>query len=98
MDASNDKQLEFTNIMLLVMKHGDLNDEKGRIGIYMTGEGDGYYIYGGKYEKIKWSKKTRDSVISLTNTDGTPLVINCGKTAINIISPGVEDTLYFNYP
>ncbi|MCL2519085.1 MAG: DUF3048 domain-containing protein [Oscillospiraceae bacterium] len=97
MDASNDTQLEFNNIILLVCTHGDLNDDKGRIGVYTTGSGDGYYIYGGKYEKIKWSKATRDSVISLTNTDDTPLVINCGKTAVNIISPGVEKVLELNY-
>lgn len=97
MDAGNNTQLEFTNVILLVCKHGDLNDEKGRIGIETTGTGTGYYIYGGRYEKINWSKKTRDTPVVLTNTDGTPLIMNCGKTAINLISPGVEANSVLNY-
>ena len=97
MDAVTNTQLEFTNVILLVCEHGDLNDDKGRIGIVMTGTGNGYYIYGGKYEKIKWSKTTRDSQIVLTNPNGTPLMMNCGKTAINVISPSVDEVLSLNY-
>lgn len=97
MDSVNSQQLEFTNVILLVCEHGDLNDDKGRIGILMTGTGDAYYVYGGKYEKIQWSKETRDSQIVLTNTDGSPLIMNCGKTAINVISPSVNEQLILNY-
>lgn len=97
MDSVNNTQLEFTNIILLVCEHGDLNDEKGRLGILMTGTGTGYYIYGGKYEKINWSKSTRDSQIVLTNPDDSPLLMNCGNTAVNIISPSVEQSLTLNY-
>ena len=97
MDSVTNTQLEFTNVIMLVCEHGDLNDDKGRIGILMTGTGDGYYVYGGKYEKIKWSKTTRDSQIVLTNPDGTPLMMNCGKTAVNVISPSVNEVLVLNY-
>ena len=96
-DGVTNTQLEFTNVILLVCEHGDLNDAKGRIGIHMTGTGTAYYVYGGKYEKLKWSKDTRDSQIVLTNLDGTPLIMNCGKTAVNVISPSVEEYLTFNY-
>ena len=97
MDSVTNTQLEFTNVILLVCEHGDLNDDKGRIGVLMTGTGDGYYIYGGKYEKIKWNKTTRDSQIVLTNTNGTPLIMNCGKTVVNVISPNVNEVLVLNY-
>jgi hypothetical protein len=95
--GNNNKQLEFTNLLLVVCPHGDLNDEKGRIGINMVGTGTAYYVYGGKYEKLTWSKKTRDSAISFVSADGTPLIMNCGKTAVNVISPDVEKGLVFNY-
>lgn len=54
-----------------------------------VGSGDGYYVSGGKYIPIKWSKASEDTPMVLTNTDGSQLLLNCGKTAVNIVSASV---------
>lgn len=96
-DGATGEQLAFTNLLILVCDHGSYNDDYGRITVDTTGTGNGYYVYGGKYMEIRWSKATRDSQISYTDTDGNPLMLNPGKTFISIISPAVEGTLRLNY-
>ncbi len=96
-DGATGEQLEVTNLLILVCDHGSYNDDYGRITVDTTGTGTGYYVYGGKYMPIKWSKATRDSQISFTDTKGNQLKINPGKTFVSIISPYVEDTLQLNY-
>lgn len=88
-DAKTGKELEFTNVLLLSLVHKDLNDELLHISVDSTGSGDGYYITGGKYVKIRWEKATQDTPMKLYCEDGTPLVMNCGKTFVNIVSPAV---------
>ena len=95
-DGTNNEQLSFTNVIILVMKHTDTGDEKDHINIQTTGSGNGYYFTGGRYIPIKWSRDDPDSPMKLTDTDGNPLVVNKGKTAINVISPSMEGKLEIN--
>jgi hypothetical protein len=88
-DAKTEEPLEFTNVLLLSLVHKDLNDELLHISVDSTGSGEGYYITGGKYVKIRWEKATQDTPMKLYCEDGTPLVMNCGKTFVNIVSPTV---------
>jgi hypothetical protein len=90
-------QLEFNNILVLFCKHTGPLDSSGRIDVTTTGEGEGYYISGGKYIDIKYNKATVDSEISFTNTDGSPLVINTGKTYIAIMKPENKTSINMNY-
>ena len=95
-DAANDEQLSFRNVIILVMKHTNSGDEKGHINIKTTGEGNGYYFTGGKMVPITWSKATDDGPMVLTDSEGNRLICNRGKTAINVISPSIEDNLVIN--
>lgn len=88
-DANNNEQLTFTNILILSLKHTFTGDEKGHMDVDSVGSGDGYYVSGGKYIPIKWSKASEDTPMVLTNTDGSQLLLNCGKTAVNIVSASV---------
>ena len=90
-------QLEFTNILVLFCYHTGALDDKGRIEVTTTGEGEGYYINGGKYINIKYSKATVDSPVVLTNTDGSPLEMNVGKTYIAIFNSANKATINMNY-
>ncbi len=91
------KQLEFTNILVLFCHHTGALDNKGRIEVTTTGEGEGYYINGGKYIDIKYSKANVDAPIVLTNTDGTPLVMNTGKTYVAIFNSANKANINMNY-
>jgi len=96
-DGADGSQLAFTNVLVVVCRHYDTNDEKGHVNVDTTGSGEGFYITGGKYIKIKWSKATADTPISFTYENGTPVTLNCGKTMINIVSPSVAENIVFNY-
>ncbi len=96
-DGATGEKLTFKNVILLVCEHININDEKEHIDIITTGTGKGYYITNGRYVEIKWSKETEDSNMVLTNKDGSTLVMSAGNTMVNLISPGVDYALTFNY-
>ena len=64
-----------------------LGDGSDRRNIDTTGSGKGYYITNGAFEEIVWEKQSRREETVYKKADGTPLLINAGKTIINIISP-----------
>ena len=90
-------QLEFTNIIILFCHHTGPLDDKLRIEITTTGEGDGYYVSGGKYVPIKYSKANEDAQVVLMNEDGSPLEINRGKTYIAIYNSAAKANINMNY-
>jgi hypothetical protein len=90
-------QLQFSNILVIFCHHTGALDNKGRIEVTTTGEGEGYYINGGKYIDIKYSKAGVDAPIVLTNTDGTPLVMNTGKTYVAIFNSANKANINMNY-
>lgn len=80
--------LEVKNIIIQFIADTSLGDGSDRRNINTTGSGKGYYISGGEYEEITWSKASRSANTFYKKADGTELFINPGKTIINIISPG----------
>ena len=92
-DGATGEQLAFTNVLILVMDHQQSGDSYGHLFITTTGQGRGYYLTGGKMVEINWSRDNEDEPMELTDSEGYPLLLNKGKTAINIISPEIEDTL-----
>ncbi len=95
-DANNDKQLSFKNVILLFCDTKVI-DSAGHLGITTTGTGDGYLISEGNYTAITWSKADRDGNLTLTDTaTGKPIVINRGKTAINVCTLETESKINMN--
>ena len=92
-DANTNAQLSFKNVLILVMRHSNTGDEKGHINVNTTGSGTGYYLTGGKYIPVNWSCDGDDQPMKFTDSQGNRLLLNSGKTAINIISPDIERTL-----
>lgn len=97
-DGTTDEQIAFTNVLLLICEANPTGDSKGHIDVVTESEhGKGYYIYGGKYEEITWSKPTNDSPITYYGTDGEELVVNRGKTFISIFPDYNEGNIEFNH-
>ena len=96
-DKTNDKQLEFTNVIVLFAHHTGALDSSGHIDVTTTGTGEGYYISNGKYIQIKYYKANEDSPIKLLNTDNTELQINKGKTYIAILNQDNKASVNMNY-
>lgn len=85
--------LEVKNIIIQLIGDTSLGDGSDRRNINTTGSGKGYYITNGKAVEIQWSKPSRKENTEYKMADGTPLVINPGKTIVNIISPSAQITL-----
>lgn len=81
---------EVKNIIVQLIPDSALGDGSDRRNIDTTGSGKGYYITGGEYEEITWSKSSRTDNTVYKKADGTELLISPGKTVINIISPYAE--------
>lgn len=72
--------IQYTNIYVIA------DDDKGRREVKLIGNGDGMYITYGKAIPIKWSKTSHNSPTTWTDTSGKPLLLNKGKTWINVFA------------
>ena len=91
-DGNDNTQLAFTNVLILrtqiTLIPGDL---EGRRDVATTGCGSGYFICGGKYIDINWSRTEwsgTDNSPQFTYTldNGTELFFGRGKTYVCIIA------------
>ncbi len=89
-DNTNGEQLGFENIIILNLNHTNRGDSYNHLNVDTAGEGDGMYITKGSMIPIKWSKASQDAAMVLTDAEGFPLVVNKGKTVINI----ADNTVY----
>ncbi len=83
----NGEVLTVKNIIIEFITDTALGDGTDRRNINTTGSGKGYYITNGAWEEITWSKASRRANTVYKKADGTLLLLNPGKTIINIISP-----------
>ncbi len=92
MDGITEEAVSFTNVFILETYVADRED-----GYHKTVEwhgGDdavGYYLSGGKVQKIHWSKADEYSRLKFFDENGKELAINRGKTYIALCGPGWED-------
>lgn len=100
LDAENGEQLNFTNLFVLFAKQERIEgDTEGRLNVGVTGTGSGYYISGGRYTPVTWSRESDTSPLVFTTSDGFPLTVNRGTTFISIVSDTLKDTssIVLNY-
>lgn len=89
MDSVTNEQLAFTNVLILETQIS-VRDEVGHKEVVWdgggTGNATGYYISGGKVQKIFWSKDANNekSRIHLFDENHNTLKINRGKTYIAV--------------
>ncbi|MCL1830122.1 MAG: DUF3048 domain-containing protein [Oscillospiraceae bacterium] len=92
-DAGNDKQLEFDNVIVLF---ADIDlipgQDKLLVKVDYDKGGTGYYFSQGHYESFKWSKSDFMSNFSFIGADGNELDINVGKTHMGIIRNSYKDS------
>ena len=93
LDAENGEQLNFKNVIILFAQTNTIEgDTEGRLDIKLTGQGDGYYISGGRYVPIRWSRDSDTAELSLTGVSGEKLTINRGKTFISVVNSSLKGT------
>lgn len=95
-DGKNGTQLSFKNIIILFCNTRTL-DSYGLLGVSTTGSGKGYLAKEGKYIPITWSRENRDGNLTLTSTEtGEKILLNPGKTAINICPLSIQNKVNMN--
>jgi hypothetical protein len=88
--VSGGKQ-EFKNV--LILKTNIVFYENGyRKNVELEG-GSGYYMSGGNYIEIKWTKGDADNNFKFTDLSGNPLTLNSGKSYICIVNKNAGITI-----
>ncbi len=82
-DSDTGEQMSFTNLLVLSTSVSVI-DSVGRLSVRTTGEGDGYFICGGEYVPITWSRTDNTSPFRYYLTDGTPLDLGIGSSYIAV--------------
>jgi len=94
-DGNTDEKVPFTNVLILVSEMSDLYDELGHRDMDITKGGQGYFVNGGKYEKISWGMDA-DGTFYYDNPQGKELELGIGKTFICMIPTTSPDPEFFN--
>ena len=85
MDEQAGKQVSVENVIIIQTTIEPLNDRKGRVAVYLTGEGDGFFACNGKVEKIHWQKKKARYTYTLTDESGNEVDLGIGKTFVCVL-------------
>jgi len=92
-DANDGSRPGFTNVLIIKTSVSNIQgDNSGRLNIATTGSGDGYFINGGRYIEISWSRNDVRSPFVYTKRDGTPLDLGIGKTFVCITPTNLDPT------
>ncbi len=83
-DLADNKPLSVTNVLVLQTTIGSLNGQSWRDADLSAGSG--YYVSGGSRVAIKWKKGGIRDPFVFTYEDGSPLLINRGKTYVCVQS------------
>lgn len=96
-DANNNEQLAFDNVILVL---ADIYTHPNYVGngydiqeVDYSSGGVGYYFCGGRVESIRWQKPSPQSVMTFTDGAGyeIPVEINPGKTYLGIVDLDMAD-------
>lgn len=95
-DENNGEVLAFTNVFVLYMQTYNTLDKYGHYNVTATGTGDGFYLTQGRKIPITWKKPDRATPVSFYTVDGDELLINRGKSAVQICTEAMADTVTFS--
>ncbi|NMB44073.1 MAG: DUF3048 domain-containing protein [Clostridiales bacterium] len=92
-DANNDNQLEFKNIIIQLVDGFSIDET--RSFSFRKASGQGYYISNGKAVPITWDKDEQSRSMVYYGQDGKILEMNPGKTYIAVLPADQEADIVF---
>jgi hypothetical protein len=92
-DGSGGVQLAFKNVLVLFASIETVDPSSGVVSVNYTDGGEGYYFSEGRFERITWEKPAFESGFLLAGSDGSELILNAGKTMLNVVGDRYADTL-----
>jgi hypothetical protein len=88
-DGNTGAQIAVRNVLVLRINIWTIaGDREGRRRADLVTSGEGYFLNGGKWIPILWSRAASDAPFVYTKTDGTSLALGVGRTYINLIPRG----------
>jgi Protein of unknown function (DUF3048) N-terminal domain/Protein of unknown function (DUF3048) C-terminal domain len=87
-DAADDKVVAPTNVVILRMFFGPLNDghpEAHRLEAHNIGTGEAWISTNGRTVKGTWSKKSATAPTLLFGPDGEPFTLTAGQTFVQVL-------------
>lgn len=97
LDAETGEQLNFKNLFVLFTQSARIEgDTEGRLDVETVGSGEGYYITGGKYAEMRWTRNSETGAFKFTTPSGMPLTVNRGTSFIAVVDEALKDTSAIN--
>jgi hypothetical protein len=84
-DRLNDEQIAADNVVILIIPHEYFSNPPEIIEMPMGTSGDAYAYRNGRFYQVRWSVPNINTVLSLTNPDGSPFPFKPGNTWFQII-------------
>jgi len=92
-DGETGERVGFTNILLIQTSvTARPGDAAGLRMIETTGSGTGYFINGGYYTEIRWSRANESAQFEYTLPDGSPLLLGVGRTFVGVVPQELDHT------
>jgi hypothetical protein len=92
-DRLNDQQLSAANVVVILVRHEYYQQPPNEIvEILLSGSGTAYAFRDGQVYKVQWNRPSTNSVLTLTNTDGTTFPFKPGNTWIQVVGETTQVT------
>lgn len=86
LDRNNDERITADNVVILLMEHSFYRQPPNEIiEILMSGSGTAYAFRDGEVFEVLWNIPAEDSVLFLTDEDGTPFPYKPGNTWYQVV-------------
>lgn len=93
LDRTNEEQITADNVVILLMEHSFYRKPPSEIiEILMAGSGPAYAFRDGEVYEVRWNIPAQDSVLFLTDEEGTPFPYKPGNTWYQVIGMSSEIT------
>jgi hypothetical protein len=85
-DRLNNQQISASNVVVILARHEYYQQPPNEIiDILLSGTGTAYAFRDGKMYKVTWNRPTTNSVLYLTNADGTAFPYKPGSTWFQVV-------------
>ncbi len=92
-DRLNDQQISTPNVVVILARHEYYQQPPAEIiEIQLSGTGTAYAFRDGQMYQVQWNRPTINSVLSLTNSDGTPFPYKPGTTWFQVVGVSTKVT------
>ena len=92
-DRLNDQQIQASNVVVILARHDYYQQPPNEIiEIGLSGSGTAYAFRDGQMYQVQWNRPTTNSVLTLTNPDGSAFPYKSGNTWFQVVGVSTAAT------